>query len=113
MSRPAVDAGTAMSGIGREQLLEQRTAQLDHRRADRELHRGQALRPASPAERARCQLGELGYLGGELRLELRVEPPFSASGGGAAPSASGETGLASQIASLTCTIRSLTATNSL
>jgi len=112
VTRPAVDAGTALSGVGCEQLLEQRAAQLGHRHADREFHRGQPLAPASAAERAGCLPGEPGYLGGELRLELRVEAPFSAVGGGAASSASGDSPLASQIASLTSTIDLLTAMNS-
>ena len=104
MTRSTVDPLTAMSGVGREELVEQRGAQLGHRGPDRELHRSQALGP-TVAERACRQLGQPGYFGGELRLELGEEPLFSASGSlGWASAASGGTGLASQIASLTCTI---------
>jgi hypothetical protein len=102
MARPAVDALTAMAGISGQQTFEQQAAKLGHRGADRQLECGEALRPGLIAEQARCLGGQPLYLRREVRLELREEPPFSAPAlAGGAPSASGEGGLASQIASFT------------
>ena len=105
MARAAVDSRAAVAGVGGQQLLQQRTTQPRHRGADRQLHRLQAL--AERAQRGNGQFGQAFYLGGELRFDLLAEPPFSASvpaEGATAVSASG--GRASQMASLTSTIRS-------
>ena len=79
--------------------------------ADRQLHRRQVL---PGAQRPRGQRRQALYLGGEFGLEPGAEPPFSPSASSRAeppPAAGAETGLASQIASLTSTICSDSAPN--
>jgi len=99
----AVHPGTAMPGVESHESLQQPSSQLDHGGADRQLHSGQAFRRGI-AELTGGQLAEALYLGGEVRLELPEEPLFlpSASAGGWSP-ANAETGLVSQIFSLTST----------
>ena len=102
MPGPTVDPRTVVSGVGGQQLAQQRRAQLGHRGADRQLHRlqvGSAL-----AQRAGSQPV---YLGRELRPDLLAELLFSspvAAGGAVVASVFG--GRASQMASLTATISS-------
>src|SRR5439155_18923657 len=106
---PAVDPGSAVAGVGVQELLQQAGPQMQHRGADRQLRGFQAL--ARGAQGASGPLGQLVYLRRELRLQLVAEPPFSSSvpAGGAAAAVSG--GRASQMASLTSTIRSDTCAN--
>ena len=103
----AVDPRPAVPGVGGQQALQQLGAELGHRGADRQLHRRHA-RPG--AQRVRGQRGQPLYLGRERRGDLVAEPPFSSpvvAAGGADTAGFG--GRASQIASLTSTICSLTA----
>ena len=106
----AVCPRAAVAGVGGQQLLQQTSTQPGHRGADGQFGRIQAL-PASP-QRGRRSRGQALYRGGGLRRERRAEPPLSPDGssGGSWPAAT--TGLASQIASDTSTICSLTARNS-
>ena len=106
MPGPAVDPRPAVPGVGGQQLLQQRRAQLGHRGADRQLHRGQAR--TRGAQRGGRERGQPLYLGGELRRDLRVEPPFSSPVAAGGAVAAGFGGRASQISSLTATICSLT-----
>ncbi len=107
----ALDARAAMAGVEREQLFEQGTAQPVHRGPDRQLHRRQTVGPTGGTQGTHGAGGQAGQLRGELRSEVRQEPPFSASASIAgSASASGDTGRASQIASLSATIRWLSAT---
>ena len=55
---PAVDAGTPVAGIEREQVFEQVPTELGHRGPDRELERPQALRSTRAAEGARSHGGQ-------------------------------------------------------
>ena len=106
MLLPAVDPRPAVPGVGGQQLLQQLGAQLDHRGADRQLHRRHAR---AGAQRVGRQRGQPLYLGRERRGDLVAEPPFSSpvvAAGGAV--AAGLGGRASQIASLTATICSVT-----
>ena len=105
----AVDAGAAVPGVHRQQVLKQRGAQLGHGGPDGQLDRAQAV--GSATEGVRGQGGQAGYLRGELLLEAGEEPPLSspASTGGAS-SASADTGRASQIASFTSAIWWVSAT---
>ena len=108
MPGPAVDPRPAMSGVGGQQLPQQRGTKLGHRGADRQLHRAQSR--TRRAQRVDCERRQPLYLRGDLRRDLLVEPPFSSpvvAAGGAV--AAGFGGRASQIASLTATICSLTA----
>ena len=61
MAGPAIDALTAVAGIGRQQLLEQAGAELCHRGADRQLQSSQAFWPGGGSQGARCLLGETLY----------------------------------------------------
>ena len=106
-----VHSGTAMPGVEIQKPFQQAPPDLEHGRADRQLDSGQPF-ARGIAQLARRQLAEALYLGGEVRLELREEPLFLDSASGGVP-ASAETGLASQIASLTSTICSSTALNCL
>ena len=103
----AVDPRPAMSGVGGQQLPQQHGTKLGHRGADGQLHRAQSrTRRAQRVDRERRQPF---YLGRDLRRDLVVEPPFSSpvvAAGGAV--AAGFGGRASQMASLTATISSLT-----
>lgn len=81
-----------------------------HRGADRQLGRLQALSASS--QRPRRHAGQAFYLGGGLRRERRTEPPFSPAGSPWGSWAAAATGLASQIASDTATICSVSAANS-
>jgi hypothetical protein len=116
MPGAAVDTRAVVPGIAGEQLFEQRRAEGGHRGADRGLHHGQPLTLACGAEGGGGQLSQAGQFGRELLLERGEEPPFSPS----APaldslppgSATGRTGLASQIASFTATIASLSSAKS-
>ena len=89
----------------------QAASDLDHGGANRQLDSRQAL-ARSITELGGGKLAETLYLGGEVRLELREEPLLLDSASGGVP-ASAETGLASQICSLTSTIWSITALNCL
>ena len=109
MAGAAVHPRAAMPGIQGQQALQQAGAQPGHRGADRQLHRLQAL---AGAEGPRGRRGQALYLGGELRLECRAEPPLSPPCSGGPPPASRLTGRASQIASLTSAIFSVSAVNS-
>lgn len=101
MAGPALDPRAAVARVGAQQLLQQPAADPGHRGPDGQLHPFQVTGRAQGPRRQRRQAG---YLGRELRLELPEEPPFS-PGVPAGPSpASGETGRAWQIASLTSTI---------
>jgi hypothetical protein len=64
------------------------------------------------AQRTGGQTGQVLYLGGELDPELLVEPPFSVPVSDRTPGRADAVGRASQIASFTSTICSLTAANS-
>ena len=110
MARTAVDPRATVSGVGGQQPAQQRSPEPGHRGADRQLDCLHA--PAGRAQRSHGQLGQPAHLRRELRLELLVEPPFSAC----VPAAGGETGSAlggraSQMASFTATISSVTAAN--
>jgi hypothetical protein len=110
MAGAAVHPRAAVAGVGGQQLLQQASAQPGHRGADRQLGRFQAL-PAG-GQRPRRHAGQALYLGGGLRRERRTEPPLSPDGSPGGWLAAAATGLASQIASDTSTICSLTARNS-
>ena len=115
MPGAAIDPLAAMPGTQGQQALQQRAAQPGHSGADRQLHRLQPLGTGARragGQRAGGQRRQPLYLGGELRLDLRAEPPFSAAvpAGGPCPAA-GSAGRASQIASLTSTICSDSAVN--
>jgi hypothetical protein len=116
MPGAAVDTRPTVPGILVKQLREQRRAQRRHRGADRGLHHGQRLTLAC-GQRRRGQLGQAGYLARERLLERGEEPPFSPSEPAwesvppPAAWATGATGLASQIASFTATIFSLSSAN--
>src|SRR5262249_45611066 len=107
---PAACARAAMPGIHSQQVFQQAAAQLQHRGADHQLHRLQAL---AGCQRAGRLDGQGRYLGGDLRRERLAEPPLSPAGPAGEPPAADVTGLASQIASLTSTICSQSAVNSL
>ena len=95
MPLAAVDSRAAVPGVGGQQLAQQRGAQLGHRGADRQLHRLQAR--AGP-QRGGSQRSEPVYLSGELRRDLRAEPPSSSPVGAAGGAvAAGLGGRASQI----------------
>ena len=98
---PAVHPLPAVTILCGQQILQQGTAQLGHRGPYRQLDRAHILPGAAAGHREGRQPC---YLGGELRLDLGGEPPFSPSGsaGGAGTDAPG--GRASQIASFTSTI---------
>jgi hypothetical protein len=95
--------------IGGQQRLQQATAKLGQPGADGQFRR---LQPPAGGQRRRHRGGQLAYLGGRLRGERVAEPFFCPSGAGAWPPAAGGAGRASQIASLTSTICSLSAANS-
>jgi hypothetical protein len=107
---PAVHPRAAVAGVPPEQVFQQPAAQPGHRGPDRQLHRVQA---AAGSQRARRQAGQAPYLGGDLRRERLAEPPLSPAGAAGGSPAAGVTGLASQIASLTSTICSLSTANCL
>jgi hypothetical protein len=108
MTLPAVHPLPAMTVLCAQKLLQQGTAQLGHGGPHGQLHRLQALASA-PGGHRQCR--QPFYLGGELRLDLLAEPPFSPpeDAGGAGADAPG--GRASQIASFTSTICSLMSAN--
>ena len=101
----------AVAGVGGQQLPQHAAAELQQPGAEHLLGGPQ---PALAAQRPGGFGGQPSYLGGRLRRESGIEPPFSPPEGGA-PSpralAGAAAGRASQIASFTCTICSLTATN--
>jgi len=108
---PAAHYRAVIPGIQGQQVLQQVRAQPGHRGPDRQFHRRQAL-PA--AQRPGRQRRQPLYLGGRLRREPRPEPPFSPSRSccpGGSPAAGAAAGRASQIASLTSTIFSVSAAN--
>ena len=112
MALPALDVRAAMTGVEREQVFEERPTQPQHGGPDGELQGAQAVGSSHAAERARGGGGQTGQLGGELRPEALGEPPFSAPAPPPGPSpASGLTGRASQIASLSSTISPTIALN--
>ena len=114
MAHPAVDPRAAMAGVEREQLFEERPAEALHRGPDRQLQGAQAGGSCRAAKGARGEGGQAGQLGGELRREVREEPPFWAPVvPGGWPSARGASGRAAQIASLTSTISPTIALNRL
>src|SRR5258705_1272503 len=91
-----------------QKLFQEGSANGDHRGPHGQFHRAQ---PVPARQRRRRQRGQPGYLGGELRLDLVVEPLFSPSGSGGAAGAAAPTGRASQIASFTSTISSVILAN--
>jgi len=105
MTLPAVHPLPAMTVLCRQKLLQQGTAQLGHSGPHGQLHRLQAL-ASTPGGHRQCR--QPFYLGGDLRLDLFAEPPFSppdpvgCAAGGAGADAPGAR--ASQIASFTSTI---------
>ncbi len=107
---PALGSRATVAGIGAQQVFQQGGTQPEHRGADRQLHH---LQTGPGSQRARGQGSQGLYLGGDLRLERPAEPPLSPAGPAGDPPAADVTGLASQIASFTCTICSLSAANSL
>ena len=112
MPGPAVCPGAPVSPVGGQQRLQQSRAELGQPGAQRDLGGLQAP-AAGQAAGGRC--GQPCYLpggvGGESRLDLRAEPLFCPSAGGACPASAG-TGRASQIASFTSTICSASVANS-
>ena len=106
MAAAAVDVGPAIAVVGGQDLLEQPGSRRVKCFAHRHLHGPQHVLAGTGIGQARSgSSGEGGYLGGDLRLEVRAEPPFSAplTASGGSPAA-GRTGRASQIASFTSTI---------
>ena len=107
----AIHRRAAVPGIQGQQVFQQARAQPGHRGPDRQFHRRQALPGAQGPGRQRRQPL---YLGGRLRREPCPEPPFSPSGScgpGGSPAAGAAAGRASQIASFTSTICSVSAAN--
>ncbi len=102
----AVNVGAAIAVVGGQDLLQQPPARRVQGFAHRHLHRPQhVLAGDRTGQGHRGRPGEGGYLGGDLRLEVREEPPFSAPVSASGRSlTTGRTGRASQIASLTSTI---------
>jgi len=109
MTGPPVHPGTAVAGVGGQQVFQQAGAQPGHRGPDSQLHRLQA---AAGTQRARRHSGQPLYLGRGLRGERLAEPPLSPAGPAGDRSAGGVTGPASQIASFTSTICSESTANS-
>ena len=108
---PAVRPRAPVSPVGGQQRLQQPRAELGQPGAQRHLR---GLQPAA-GQAAGGGRGQPRYLGGgvggELRLDLRAEPPLCPSAGGTCPACAG-TGRASQIASFTSTICSASVANS-
>ena len=77
MTGPAVHPGTAVAGVGGQQVFQQAGTQPGHRGPDSQLHRLQA---ADGPQRARRHGGQALYLGRGLRLERLAEPPLSPAG---------------------------------
>ena len=77
MPLPAVDPRPAVPGVGRQQLLQQTSAELGHRGAHGQFHRGQAR---ARAQRVGHDCGQPVYLGGDLRRDLLGEPLMRVSG---------------------------------
>lgn len=107
MPLPAIDALAPVPGVGAQQLLQQRGAQPGQSQCGSPT----PLRPGRHrgSQRTDRERNQPLYLGGELRRDLVAEPPFLCPvvpAGGAV--AAGFGGRASQIASLTATICSLT-----
>ena len=105
---PAVRPRAAVAELQSQQVFQQPRAQLDHRGPDRQFHRLQAT---TCAQRLRRHRGQALYPGGDLLLERLAEPPLSPAGPAGDSPAAGGSGLASQIASFTSTICSLSAAN--
>ncbi len=108
MPRPAGGPRATVSGIGRQQRLRHQAPQPGQPGGKRQLRRFQVLAAGQAVSRRR---GQPLYLGGDGGERL-AEPPLCPSGGGAWPPCAGVAGRASQIASLTSTIRSVMAANS-
>jgi hypothetical protein len=109
VTRAAGGARSPVAAIGSQQRLQQPAPELGQPRPQRQLHRLQA----SPVrQRGGHRRGQPPYLGGRVGGERLAEPLFCPSGARAWPPLRAGTGLASQIASLTSTICSLSATNS-
>ena len=106
MASPALHPGAAVAGVGGQQVLQHAGAEPGHGAADGQLGCLQG-RPAS-GQRPCRRAGQALYLRGGLRRERRPEPPLSPAGPAGDRSADWPGGLASQIASLTSTICSLT-----
>ena len=127
MPGAAVDPRTAVAGVEGQQPLRQRRAERGHRGPDRGLDHAQTTllpgvraTPGVAVQGVRGQLAQPRALGRERLTERRVEPPFSPSlpvGPFSRPppasSASGETGLARQIAAFTSTSSSTSRRNRL
>ena len=107
MPVPAARAGARVTGVGRQQLPEDASSELQQPAAQYRLRRLRAGTTA--AQGPGRSSGQPPYLCCLLRGERATEPLFSPSvpEGALAPTA----GLASQIASLTSTIRSASAAN--
>ena len=80
MAVPAAGARAAVASVQAQQVLQQAPAELQHRGADRQLHR---LQPAPGGQRAGRLGGQPSYLGRRLRREpggeLIAEPFFCPS----------------------------------
>ena len=102
----AVDVGAAIAVVGGQDLLQQPGSRRVQSFAHRHLHSPQHVAAGTGiGQRRSCGPGEGGYLGGDLRLEVREEPPFSAPLTASGTSfGAGRTGRASQIASFTSTM---------
>jgi hypothetical protein len=104
---PARNARPPVAGIGGQRLPEHAATELQQPGPQDGLGRAQAgIAAAQRPGRLSCQAA---YLGGLLLRKGGEEPPFSPSG--AEGSSRAADGLASQIASLTSTIRSASDAN--
>lgn len=119
MPGPARGAGAAVARIGSQQSLQQGSAQGGHCRTDRLFQHGQAA-AGTGAQAAGCQCSQGLNFTGEVVPDPAQEPPFSpsvAAGSTNGPAPGGDsaaaavTGRASQIASFTSTIASVTVAN--
>jgi hypothetical protein len=106
MTCTAVDPWPTMARIGGQRPAQQRAPEPHHRGAHGQLHRRQVL--PGGTQQAHGQRRQPVYLRGELGFDLPAEPPFSSPVAAGGAVAAGFGGRASQIASLTTTICSLT-----
>ena len=73
----AGDPRPPMTGVDREEILQERAAQLQHGGADRQLDGAQAV-PSGVAELGRRQLAEPGYL--RVKMRCTIHPVLYPSG---------------------------------
>jgi hypothetical protein len=107
--RPALHNRAAVPGVRSQQALQQAAAKGGQPGAERQFHRLQAT---ATRQAGRCRCRQPPYLSGGLRRERLTEPPFCPSASRAWPLAAAAAGRASQIASFTSAICSLSAANS-